>query len=101
MYPEYDQERQYINGELRKTGVQELNFKTLMNLPDGSSSGVLFEFIRQTGLMGGILICGPHTRAEGGSNAINKLVANRCYKPKRRRFFQTEWFILSAEVFPI
>ena len=47
----YDQEIQYMKEELRKTGVQELSIKTLMNLPSGSSSRVFIEFIRQTGLM--------------------------------------------------
>ena len=47
----YDQERQYMKEEFRKTGVQELSIKTLMNLPSGWSSRVFFEFIRQTGLM--------------------------------------------------
>ena len=39
----YDQERQYMKEEFRKTGVQELSIKTLMNW----SSRVFFEFIRQ------------------------------------------------------
>ena len=50
----YDRERQYMKEEFRKTGVQELSVKTLMNQPSGWSSRVFFEFIRQTGLICGI-----------------------------------------------
>lgn len=69
-----DRERQYMKEELRETGVQELSIKSLMNLPSGSSSRVFFDFIRQAGLMGRILISGQTSGAEGRGNASNTLI---------------------------
>lgn len=69
----YDIEIQAMKEELRKAEIHDIPVTSLMNLPDGQSRKVFFDFLRQTGY----LIADLHSGAQGGRNAPFTLVANR------------------------
>ena len=58
-----------------------------MNLPSGRTSSFLWVYQTDRSNVQD-LIFGPQSEAEGGGNAPHTLVANSCYKPKRKRFFK-------------